>query len=924
MGTVKGKIDILISEDNLQVRLVFTPQSPGEVWEAQKVLDLLEKQGVIYGINRDRIHEALALFGERGEKTRSGIVAQGVGPATPTGEFTLNGKELDGELSRIVKLVVSKAPPPRFNVKVSPRLKGVSYVSAGETVGSLLFFGEAQEGTDVYGRKISPSPGRESSFLLGKGIGKTPDGDLTAEVSGIIRQGENWVDLIPFENHRWEITSSKDRSSLYLEFTPGKRTFRAPSGKDILAEAREQLDREGEFIGEDGVNAFIEETINSRKPGKLNLTMDRDSLIEFRTDYLKTEAKLFLRKGQGKGKPLSLKEVSKRVNESGLKGVDIEKTGKEIMAFYNSSDLEGELVLCQGKKPERGKDRSVNFQVKFMDDSYRELLLDKVELDPGLVAFYSSLRDFPMEKIQKLSPVEKNQKIFALSADGKGKSGIDVYGKEIPGLSGNDPILNLYENIDYRGGSGTALIDGLLEIAQDGQNNTLYARIREHTNAPIKITLSSNKMKATLSIGLPRGTGFPADRRLIEEALAKAGVKEGLLDEIIDQAAEASGLGEVVTDLIVAEGKFPMDETQEIKLLHDIDYRDKNKNSVSLKAGEDVGYLVSSGDREGYTVTGEAVESGSGEGSLEIGENILQNKTDEQDVIKLTAGKSGRLIFTGSRLFIQDTILIEGDLSPNLGQVNFPGNVTVNGSVLSKAMINAGENISVNGVIQAALVSADKSVFIEKGIKGNGKAVVRGRKLTFDYAEESHLMAADEILCQKAMMRCRVRCNGHIQSPDGQMKIVGGEIRVRDGLAALSIGNERGIKTEIYFGQDFLVEDRIVQLVKDTEKIQAQIMRIDQIIDKARGRPDKQDLMMTARDKKVRMLKALEKKNVKIFLLREKFEEHFPSRIKISGDLHEGTVFYSHGRSLDIRVKKRSVEIYFDQKSGKILERPLK
>ncbi|MBN2625503.1 MAG: DUF342 domain-containing protein, partial [Spirochaetales bacterium] len=762
MGTVKGKIDILINEEKTQVCLDYTPRDVGENWSVQKVLDLLERSGITHGVNRDHIQKALTLFEQKKEKTQSGVVAQGINPLVPISQFAFTPKELNPELKKILKLAVAKAGPPPFNEKVNPEVKGVGYFTAGERAGKLVLSGEMIPGTDVYGKKIAPAGGREDSFLLGKGLDKSPEGELTARVTGIVRQGENWLDLIPFEGHSWDLSVNADQSCIYLDFRPGKKIFRLPPPGEILKEARERIDRDDKFVSEERIRAFLEESVKSKKPAQLNLTAARDAVIEIRTDASLTEASLYLRKGQGEGKPLSLKEVSRRVNESGLKGVDTEKIGQEIMGFYKSPALEKEFPLCQGKKPERGKDRSINFLVHFMDDSYRELLLDKVELDPSLVSFYPSHRDLPLDKIQKLANVEKGQKIFNLSNDGKGKSGIDVYGKEIPGLSGNDPILNLYENIEYRNGGGTALISGLLEVWWDREANILQGRIREHTNAPVKVTISANKMQASISIGLPVGTGFPADRNLLEAALKSAGVVDGLLEEKIDEAAEASGLGEVVTDMVVAEGKFPLDESQELKLVHDIDFRDKSRNSVSIKAGEDVGYLVSSGEREGFTVTGEAVESQADEGSLEIGENIEQNETDEQDVIKLTAGKSGRLIFTGNRLFIQDTVLITGDFSPNMGQLNFPGDVQVKGSVLSKAIINSGENISVNGVIQAALVSADKSVSIDKGIKGSGKAVIRGNLISFDYAEEAHLMAAEEIRCRKAMMRCEVRCNGRI------------------------------------------------------------------------------------------------------------------------------------------------------------------
>lgn len=922
MGTVKGTIEAVINREKTRASLLFTPQTPGEVWTMQKVLDLLEKKGVTYGIDREAIAGALKAFGEARGETTSPAIAKGVEPKTSTFSFTLMEKALEPNLKAVMAPVVRRAGPPRFKKKVSEKIERASYFAKGEKIGTLEFHDDALPGTSVFGREL-PSGDVGNLFLIGKGIERSKGNELRAEESGFVRLGRDWIDLVPYRNHSWKLSSGD--GGAVLEFHPGTKSLKPPSGREILDAALElESVTEESLIGADRIDAFISSVVDDQREGKLTLTSGRDARIALEINPQKTKAELVMEKGKAGGKPLSLKAVSKLINESGLKGIDTEKTKEAIMAFYRSSEKETRLLLCEGTAPERGKDRGLNFSVDFLDDSYLELLMDKVELDTTLVNRYSSIKSFPMDKIQKLAMVEKDQKIFSLSPDLKGKEGVDVYGKPIPGIRGNDPILNLYENIDYRQGSGLAGAPGLLEVWEDRENNTFHARIREHRNAPIGITLSENKMTAFLSIGLASGTGFSADASLISQALEKAGVKDGILEERIDEASEASGLGEVVTDVVVAEGKYPLDNNKELKLLHDIDYRDKKKNSAPVKAGEELGFLMlSGGDSEGYTVTGEVLTKESEEGDIEIGANIRQYETDEQDRIGLSAEKSGRLIFTGSKLFIQDTVVVDGDLSPNMGRIDFPGSVTISGTILSKSIVNAGENIRVGGVVQAALVSAGDKITIDKGIKGSQKAVVRATHIEFDYAEEANLMAVESIISHKAMMRCQVRCNGKMDFKDPSSRIVGGEIKVKEGLSASSIGNERGIETEIHFGQDYLVEDKIAQLVKDLEKIQQQTLRIDEIIEKARGRPDKQDVMMKARDKKVRILKAMEKKNVKLFLLREKFEEHFESSIRVSGDLHEGTLFHSHGRTHKIKVKKQSVEVYFDRQSGKIMEKPI-
>lgn len=52
-------------------------------------------------------------------------------------------------------------------------------------------------------------------------------------------------------------------------------------------------------------------------------------------------------------------------------------------------------------------------------------------------------------------------------------------------------------------------------------------------------------------------------------------------------------------------------------------------------------------------------------------------------------------------------------------------------------------------------------------------------------------------------------------------------------------------------------------------------------------------------------MKSLEKKGVRLFTLREKFEEHFESEVLIRGTVFPGVVFESHGRFYDVKTEKR-------------------
>ena len=81
--------------------------------------------------------------------------------------------------------------------------------------------------------------------------------------------------------------------------------------------------------------------------------------------------------------------------------------------------------------------------------------------------------------------------------------------------------------------------------------------------------------------------------------------------------------------------------------------------------------------------------------------------------------------------------------------------------------------------------------------------------------------------------------------------------------------------------------------------------------------------MEKVRKAKLQALRILEKRSIRQFNLREKFEEHFPSEVVITGDVFPGVVFESHGRFYEVKSRKSGLIVYFDLETGSIREKPL-
>lgn len=943
---IKGDIKIKISDNKLKAFLVYTPDKNGKSWDAGSFDELFKSEKIEENIDQKALEETLAEFSETESKCESKAIAHGTPAQDGVDEsFEVINRDIPEDYKRMHKDILKQTPAPeimvtkkevveeegifkkgqkkeierKFKITVDPLVLESGFILSGEAIGNIIHAVNGKPGKTVTGVEIPCHTlnKKKNVLYLGNDVEKKAE-SIIAKSSGFWRKGNNWIDLISVEAHEWSLSVSKDKVNCFMKFKPGSENLPIPTYHDILQRVKEIKYDENHLKKDSEIERKIKDIVKLKNETTFPISQDRNAKIEIITDELKLTAKLRIEKGLGEGTPLVLKNIGPVIVKSKLKGIDQAKLKTSIMDFYNSNALEIDIDLCEGEKPERGGDRGLDLTVEFQEEENLSALKGKLEEQPELIAGVSSIKKFPVEKITHIASVTSGQKIFTIGKEKKGKDGKDVYGVKIPSIPGNDPIVHTFENINFKKGEASSSINGLLEFCEE--ENNFFVRVRKHIDAPVTVKISENKMSAYINIGLLEGTGFPADENRIMKALEANEVVAGIINENIEKAVEKSSNNEVVTDLVIAEGKMPMNVDSSLKLNLDID-ASKN-NSAPVKAGDILGEIQFNSDNsKGYTVTGFDLDAEISDG-IELGLNVLKEEDEEKGSTILKAEKSGLLFFDGKQVYIQDTIVVNSDLTVAMGNVNFPGNVQIVGSVTDRVLIRAGESVHVKDVVQASLISADKNITVLKGIKGNGRGALSAQgAISIGFAEEATLMAVSDIKLGKAIMRCKVLCNGNLSS-ESNSKIVGGEIRCRNNLSVDSIGSPSGIVTKVHFGQDYLVQDQIAVVQKEIDKINLQMQKIDEIMKKMEETGNTARLM-EARKKKVTAFKMLEKKNLRIFLLKEKFEQHFPATIKIQRQIYAGTVFESHGRSLEFKNDEPGAVIIFDTNSGKITKKAI-
>jgi hypothetical protein len=114
--------------------------------------------------------------------------------------------------------------------------------------------------------------------------------------------------------------------------------------------------------------------------------------------------------------------------------------------------------------------------------------------------------------------------------------------------------------------------------------------------------------------------------------------------------------------------------------------------------------------------------------------------------------------------------------------------------------------------------------------------------------------------------------------------------------------------------------DQIETMERETEKIKKALMELEKRLKENVAAPAPLEAL---RSEKVKLIKLLEKYGIRLFTLREKYEEHHGGEVRVRGTIFPGVIMESHGRYYEVTQKRSRVVFYFDRELGRIQEKPL-
>lgn len=881
-GAIRGSLNIKIDSSGLVATGVFTRDPDGMPVDVAHVRQMLKDKGIVSGYTEKQIAEQLQSLLPEPPPSAELVLAKGIPPAQhqpETAQFHPQPipAEYTDHAERILKLagppeifiehtervpiektVIKKsalpfAPPKKETVKttetrtrkervyVDPTIVGTGYAYKNDKVADIFAGEDGTSGWNIFDEEIPPKEHGDPHFYAGQGL-KRVGSELVAVHDGVLRWGSHWAEILEFVPHSYTLTLSPDKATCLLNFFPGDESVALPDEDNL----REQISRlkypEDLLIDFEDIYRLMRQSVQTRRPVEnIPLSVSRDAAFEITVSEDKMTALLQLHKGRGKGKPLRLKEVGVAIKQSGLAGLDLPQIKEDLLSFYTSheADMTG-YVLARGTEPEEGPERELTFSAAFLEDKDRDAVLLQLQNYPVTPEQFPSLDEFPIDAVEQMAPVELEQRIITLSPPEPGAPGKDVYGKSIPGKPGKPANLKLHENLTEKGNLIISTAKGILD--KGDTDGLTHLRVRPHKDAEVLVEIAPDAMSAVISLFGSVGSGRPLTEDMVFAAVNDAKVVRGVDEELLRDLTQRAQAGENFQSVTFARGKQPVAGGQTsikfsvhlashkgVSLRQDgtADYRNQD-NITRVSEGDLIAVVMppTVSPEDGYEVTGRVLSASRDTGNeLQIDDSVRQEPR-EDGTIRLYATLDGELVHEDNSIAVRSSHTIKGDVSMDTGNIRFPGTVQITGSILQGFYVMSGGDVNIGGAVEGSLVSAEGDIKIMQGIKGAKKAVIRTKKgIQTMFAEQATMLAVEDIQIKNSIMHCRVKANGSVRLYQDKSTILGGVTRSRYGLTTSQLGSPRGIRTQISFGQDYLIGDKIEQEEKEIDKIKKPLPR---------------------------------------------------------------------------------------------------
>jgi len=474
-------------------------------------------------------------------------------------------------------------------------------------------------------------------------------------------------------------------------------------------------------------------------------------------------------------------------------------------------------------------------------------------------------------------------------------------------------------------GGTSALEAGMDEEVRQREARSLAEMVEPSVDGSVQLALSGDKMLLLGTFFPPTGSGKPLELEAVRAEIEALGVTTGVDWEAVKGCIQTCNEDRSrVSDAILARGRQPVTEVPPYLVVSEnlknqekatlsaarVDFRATSPFTL-VKKGEVLASLVpAQAGSMGITVQGSAVAF-----KKEKVAAAKPGKNTEWHEGSVVAACDGRFQSNVAGFWVDEVLDIRGDIDYRVGNVDFPGDVVIQGDVKDGFVVKTGRSLLCLGAIDACRIDCGGDLETRQGIIGKEKAMVHVAGTTHaKFLEACSLDSEESIYIRTSVLNSSIYTRGRLVMGERGI-IIGGKIHAQNGVSAAQVGTDRGPKTEIHCGVDFGVEQRLVWIRDRNIALASKMTEIEK---KMRANPSTKPVLIPLRD---RIKAAIHQLNENARSLVSSLDKNEDATVSVAGVVYPGTYIEICHVSCFVTTPRRFVTFRLDKATGKIVER---
>jgi len=200
-------------------------------------------------------------------------------------------------------------------------------------------------------------------------------------------------------------------------------------------------------------------------------------------------------------------------------------------------------------------------------------------------------------------------------------------------------------------------------------------------------------------------------------------------------------------------------------------------------------------------------------------------------ITRYLAAESGELRVDEphNTVYILTEYMHRGDVTMAQGDIVFVRDVAVIGNIGERAVVRAGGNVQITGLVGAATIEAGGKVTVSQGIVGGGRGLVSaGGDVDAAFAENATIRSGGNVIIRKGALNSDISARGSVVCNQGRGSIVGGSTRAGRLVDVRRLGAPASVQTEVVVGLDWALLERRDELRAEIGRCVENMRKFDQ------------------------------------------------------------------------------------------------